>query len=386
MSRTGPLAPALSVLSKKNVTLSGLEATNTAKTNTLETVKADVKVSAGRWYYEVKLQSNGLLQIGWCTDQCNPQSEKSEGVGNDAHSWSYDGSRQKKWHATGTTYGESWSTGDVIGCALDLSAGSMSFYRNGTDLGVAFTGLAKVALAPAVSLARNQRALFNFGASKFVNNLPGYQPIHSFLTEQQRAELEKMFYKYQAIGRALNASTDPDGPIKPQGTLQLGEDLGITDVTDPRLLVIAFSLGSKVQWEFTPDEFIGGLAKHNVYNLQTLDARSKKWTEDLFRKPPPADFRQFYNFTFDYLKEDKKILLTEEALMVWKMLFTGRWPLLEKWLAFVTSSNMKSVSRDTWQQLYEFMEQNAKDVSSYDPYSSWPVAIDEFVEWLRKNV
>lgn len=71
--------------------------------------------------------------------------------------------------------------------------------------------------------------------------------------------------------------------------------------------------------------------------------------------------------------------------MVWKMLFTNRWPLLDKWLAFVTvpvvgttfpllliphqSSNMKSVSRDTWQQLYEFMEQNSKDVSSYDPYS-----------------
>jgi hypothetical protein len=74
----------------------------------------------------------------------------------------------------------------------------------------------------------------------------------------------------------------------------------------------------------------------SVYNLQTLDARSKKWTEELFRKPAPTDFRQFYNFTFDYLKEDKKILLTEEALMVWKMLFTTRWPLLDKWLAFVT--------------------------------------------------
>lgn len=40
---------------------------------------------------------------------------------------------------------------------------------------------------------------------------------------------------------------------------------GACQVTDSRLLVIAFSLGSKVQWEFTPDEFIGGLAKHK-YN------------------------------------------------------------------------------------------------------------------------
>jgi hypothetical protein len=41
-------------------------------------------------------------------------------------------------------------------------------------------------------------------------------------------------------------------------------------VTDPRLLVIAFSLGSKVQWEFTPDEFIGGLAKHKYTKSSIL--------------------------------------------------------------------------------------------------------------------
>jgi hypothetical protein len=115
--------------------------------------------------------------------------------------------------------------------------------------------------------------------------------------------------------------------------------------------------------------------------------------------------------------------------MVWKMLYAGRWALLDKWLSFCSkpnlpekkrkssgerkrkrrrknvlvfflfaerlmslfssifsaSTNMKSVSRDTWQQLHEFIEQHPKDVSNHDPDSSWPVAIDEFVVWMQKN-
>jgi Kip1 ubiquitination-promoting complex protein 1 len=31
-------------------------------------------------------------------------------------------------------YGEQWAAGDVIGCCIDLDAGSMRFYRNGKDL------------------------------------------------------------------------------------------------------------------------------------------------------------------------------------------------------------------------------------------------------------
>lgn len=36
-----------------------------------ETVRADVKVRGGKWYYEVKLLGHGKMHIGWCTDKCN---------------------------------------------------------------------------------------------------------------------------------------------------------------------------------------------------------------------------------------------------------------------------------------------------------------------------
>ena len=42
-----------------------------------------------------------------------------DGTGDDEHSWSYDGHRTSKWHNGSTTWGKSWSSGQVVGCAVD---------------------------------------------------------------------------------------------------------------------------------------------------------------------------------------------------------------------------------------------------------------------------
>lgn len=43
--------------------------------------------------------------------------------------------------ATGTTYGASYTSGDVIGVALDAGAGTIEFFKNGTSQGTAYTGM-----------------------------------------------------------------------------------------------------------------------------------------------------------------------------------------------------------------------------------------------------
>ena len=44
-------------------------------------------------------------------------------------SYAYDGKRQKVWNKGSRKYGEAWMVGDVIGCCLDLDAGTISYYR-----------------------------------------------------------------------------------------------------------------------------------------------------------------------------------------------------------------------------------------------------------------
>jgi hypothetical protein len=94
--------------------------------------------SGGRWMYEVTLASSGIMQLGWATLDCRFTHE--EGVGDSAYSYAYDGKRVQKWSVSASSYGERWEAGDVIGVCIDLGAKTVSFSRNGTDLGPAFQG------------------------------------------------------------------------------------------------------------------------------------------------------------------------------------------------------------------------------------------------------
>lgn len=53
----------------------------------------------------------------------------------------------------GLPYGQEWAQGDVIGCAIDLDAATISFSRNGADLGIAFQNIRRLAYFPAASLS-----------------------------------------------------------------------------------------------------------------------------------------------------------------------------------------------------------------------------------------
>jgi len=161
--REGPAEPKFIKMDQKaasKISKDGLEIDNQG--NNFESFRADVKVKGGKWYYEVKLMTYGKIHIGWCNSNCNIQSNTYTGIGNDNDSWGYDGSAQKAWYGTngaGTRYGEYWNNGDVIGSVLDLEAKTISYYKNGNDLGVAFSGITiGDGLYPAVSLQKKTKS------------------------------------------------------------------------------------------------------------------------------------------------------------------------------------------------------------------------------------
>jgi uncharacterized Ntn-hydrolase superfamily protein len=63
---------------------------------------------------------------------------QSDGVGDDASSYAFDGSRCSKWNEGQTRWGEHWVKGDIIGTLIDLEKGEIMFWRNEKFLGVAF--------------------------------------------------------------------------------------------------------------------------------------------------------------------------------------------------------------------------------------------------------
>ena len=102
-----------------------------------------VPASCGLYYYEVKIVSkgrDGYMGIGlscqmWGINRLPGWDKGSYGYhGDDGNAFC--GSGQ------GQIYGPTFTTGDVIGCGLNLIEGSCFYTKNGHNLGTAFTGKA----------------------------------------------------------------------------------------------------------------------------------------------------------------------------------------------------------------------------------------------------
>ncbi|KAL4425495.1 hypothetical protein ABPG75_009511 [Micractinium tetrahymenae] len=173
------------------------------------TVRSNACVFRGRWQYEVQLGSAGIMQLGWTTLAARFNSE--EGVGDNHDSYAYDGRRLMRWHSSNNAYGEHWAAGDVVGCCLDLDAGTMRFYRNGRDLGEAFAnvrrGMPGMAYFAGVSLSYAERCEVNFGGRPFLHPVEGYEPLQQQVPDRYQ----------QLAAAALGAGEQPQQQEEGQG-------------------------------------------------------------------------------------------------------------------------------------------------------------------------
>jgi len=134
-----------------------------------ETVFANARLSSGKWYYEVCLGTDGKFQIGWASkNQSNPDPITGSGVGDDDFSYAIDLYEMKYWHSGAREiHSRKWRAGDVIGCYINLDAGSIFFSLNGVNLGPGFGNVHGKGLSPSLSLDGFQHCCVNFGYTPF---------------------------------------------------------------------------------------------------------------------------------------------------------------------------------------------------------------------------
>nr|XP_033339728.1 E3 ubiquitin-protein ligase RNF123-like [Megalopta genalis] len=194
----------------------GLSITSGSRFSTL---KANTAVFKGKWMYELQLGSRGVMQVGWSTINCRFNQEK--GVGDTVNSYAYDGNHLRKWNVSTYKYGESWLTGDIIGCALDMDNRTINFYRNGTDLGRAFENIAMgsgIAYFPTVSLSLEETLKANFGSTPMRYPVEGYEPLQ-LAPEKEITKATYLFNWLQRIIHLLNKEQHSDKQnMLPDGT------------------------------------------------------------------------------------------------------------------------------------------------------------------------
>ena len=130
-------------------------------------------LTSGKWYFEIENDGGttnnycGLYQVSDNTSW--PWNQETS-----SYQYVYQSSNGYKRSSSSSTYGASWSSaGDIVGVAYDGDNGTLTFYKNGTSQGTAFTGLTGT-YVPRVQSEDNSGAklICNFGQRAFAYTPP----------------------------------------------------------------------------------------------------------------------------------------------------------------------------------------------------------------------
>jgi len=100
--------------------------------------------SSGKWYYEIYFADSSEAsaslgsKIGIVKEPWSALGNSGGGSAN-AYGYYYIGDGRKENSGTKSSYGSSFTEGDIIGVAVDTTSNDITFYKNGTSQGSAYT-------------------------------------------------------------------------------------------------------------------------------------------------------------------------------------------------------------------------------------------------------
>lgn len=144
-------------------------------------VKGGIAVSAGKWYWEYQYNGGAAGGIvGVAPSEISPAIGFLGQTGSNTGYGYYSATGSKYGGAGGTAYGASFTTSDIIGVALDMDAGTITFYKNNTSQGIAFSGLTGLYLAACGNSTTDDAGILNFGQRPFTYTPPsGFKALHT---------------------------------------------------------------------------------------------------------------------------------------------------------------------------------------------------------------
>ena len=195
----------------QTVTNANLKAVNSS--GGYQSILGTMGVSSGKWYFEVTELTSA---VGIAETTIDLRST-NEFIPLNQAAWVYSSNGNKVSTGVNVAYGASFTSTDIIGVAFDADAGTLTFYKNGTSQGVAFTGLTGATYAPyAILLNTQPNATANFGQRPFAYTPPtGFLPLHTGnLPDSSIVDGSKYFdvVTYAGTGATTHAITSLDFP------------------------------------------------------------------------------------------------------------------------------------------------------------------------------
>lgn len=221
----------------------------------------------------------------------------------------------------------------------------------------------------------------SWNVQQSINHFFNNRHLYPELKQGNKNNLQKVWKSYQD-------KQDPE-IMSENGMIQFFKDCGVNPESH-ETLAIAWHLQSSEMGLFQKDEFINGFSKSGCSDKKDIKKQISQVCRSLNDE---SQFKAFYKWVFHHVKEDdkKKTIPTELAAQLWQIVLqkqSNKMPLFQDWLKFCDEKkdkDMKVVSRDVWEQIYDFLKETQTVDDFDDSGSAWPVAVDEFVEWKNEQ-
>jgi hypothetical protein len=159
-------------------TLSAADLSIVSPTTNSPSTRGTLGVYSGKWYWEVTVGSVTSSSIGIANSSHTITTE----CGSTANSWGYLQDARKYNSGSASSYGVSYTTGDVIGVALDMDNGTLAFYKNNASQGTAYSSLSGTMFPCVSDFSSGSSAWdFNFGQRPFTYTPPsGFKALNTY--------------------------------------------------------------------------------------------------------------------------------------------------------------------------------------------------------------
>lgn len=175
--------------------------------------------------------------------------------------------------------------------------------------------------------------------------------------DMDQKKVDQLFRRYQ----------DPNDPTKiaMDGVCRFLEDLDL-DPTSKSVLIIAWKFRAETQCEFSRTEFVNGFIELGVDSIDSLRSKLPSLENEL---RDPNKFKDFYQFTFNYAKEDtQKGIDLEMAIAYWNIVLKGQFKFLEQWCEFLVVSSSRSFNRFFLSSTFFFIVSLSRRKITNDPF------------------
>ncbi|KAI1803171.1 DUF298-domain-containing protein [Daldinia bambusicola] len=194
-----------------------------------------------------------------------------------------------------------------------------------------------------------------------------------------------------------NAEEDPKDSLGADSSMAYLTSIGV-DLEGASLFLAMELVQAPTIGEITRTGFINGWKAHPAADAKIESQKQYfKRLADSLSKDRDL-FRRVYRYAFVVGREgDQRALSLDNAILYWELLFkkpgmvwigetTGTdW--LAEWIAFLRENWTRSVSRDMWNQTFEFALKSMADeaLSFWSEDGAWPGVIDDFVAWYKRK-